>query len=1024
MHSAAFKLISGDRWPPHSPAAESLYAHPLISAGIQPLLIDANLSSGPYLKLWQGDYILDLTSQIASGGLGFNAGVKFGAAQYLESWLDHSDSLTAQSVRRAFADLLIRHAGGGRFSVQFCTSGAEAVAIALVQCFQEFAGRRRRVLVFENSFHGRLPADGENTAGPNRRLPFTWPGLQHVCVPYPELDGADIDHPSESERRCEDRILGQIEIELQAGRIFAVLLEPWQTSGREKFSSSRFHNRLLRLCRSCQVPLIYDEIRTGCGLGGAFYWHRNFRLMAESGQPACPDIIIGGEQAQVGFVVSQLASDLDFEQPIPMASLIRGYIQASVADQFPDHVAQLESWVSESLHHLVEQFPDLIGKPRNRGLVFAFDFYDAAERDRFIQRRFNHGLFYDAAGQRSVRFRLQSEFGQRQVAFVFGQVAEALADRQTQAVTSGFRAPLGHQLFHQSLIRLKRAGLQESVRTEREEREMASGALRSVIAKPNVGDTNPTLNYLEQALAEYKRRQGIQLHPSVVTADEWGDFRERVEQMQLAVYEPARQSPIEEFDRIFRHDQALAIIIEQGDRIAGMAFAGPLALFVDDISGVRDDPFHVDPRVFYMLDLTVAKAYRGGLGRILKQALTLLAVERGVTAIHGRNRDRLARAMWVINLSLGSFTTQYLANNYPGDDAHRDCFYYRCPTTWSHPPLNLSNGVYCPLDPELLTDEFVHANLEVVVNQLVHPNLVSRDMAEQLPMAFQIFPPALRHGFAANSLSEAVDKLAQVLGYQRQPHVRLLAMQGSFWGKSTPLARSLSGLPPHRIAADFFNAHDATGNREDEAKLLAELRHKLQRGDYLAVFVEPLLQQSGQAIDRAMLERITQVCRDADTPVIFNDTAGLFFRFDSDHFSASLATDLNPDASIAFLGGKMALVGLNQELFSKRSETPISLWEGDAYSLSRFVTAQQQAVQQRADDRLAVEQFEQALANALYIDPLILGLEFHVHNGVGWIHGELPNPLCRYFRKIGNRYLIMPATWQMRRFVELQSAEL
>ena len=84
------------------------------------------------------------------------------------------------------------------------------------------------------------------------------------------------------------------------------------------------------------------------------------------------------------------------------------------------------------------------------------------------------------------------------------------------------------------------------------------------------------------------------------------------------------------------------------------------------------------------MDLTVAPQFHGGVGRIMKQAQMLLAIENDVSAILGRNRDRLAAGMWAINLSLGSYELQNLKDDYPDGGEFRDCIYYRCPLKWEH----------------------------------------------------------------------------------------------------------------------------------------------------------------------------------------------------------------------------------------------------------------------------------------------------------------------------------------------------
>ena len=165
------------------------------------------------------------------------------------------------------------------------------------------------------------------------------------------------------------------------------------------------------------------------------------------------------------------------------------------------------------------------------------------------------------------------------------------------------------------------------------------------------------------------------------------------------------------------------VLVLQRDQIIAMCFAGPLGLFQQE-RGVNEDPYRDDPDTAYMLDLTVAESHRGRLGALMKQALLKLAMASGVTAIHGRNRDRMAAGMWAINLSLGSYPTQYLVDDYPDQQPFRDCIYYRCPTTWTEPKLDLSSGVEAPLGvqdldgdaplvlaPAMLSAEFVDAPL-------------------------------------------------------------------------------------------------------------------------------------------------------------------------------------------------------------------------------------------------------------------------------------------------------------------------
>ena len=209
-------------------------------------------------------------------------------------------------------------------------------------------------------------------------------------------------------------------------------------------------------------------------------------------------------------------------------------------------------------------------------------------------------------------------------------------------------------------------------------------------------------NYLDAMLGA--SGQGA-LRTIVLKPVTYSDYRQQILDLQVEVYEPARQSPPEEFDAVFESDRPVAILVMDGHHIAGMGLAGPLIQY-PQVRGVSTDPFHNDPDVLYMVDVTVRPDYRGGLGRWIKNGISLRALELGYSAIHGRNRDHLARGMWAINLSLGSYELQYLPNDYPDQGAHRDCLYYRCPLTW--PP---------DLDAPLLTPETIAARINHAPNR-------------------------------------------------------------------------------------------------------------------------------------------------------------------------------------------------------------------------------------------------------------------------------------------------------------------
>ncbi len=393
-----------------------LYARELIPADKKPFVIDLEKSSGAYLAILDDDdvVLLDAASQIATLGLGFNHGAMFGAAQHLSSWIDDGQSSDFRDLQAAYADLMRRKLGSTSHHVSFCNSGAEAIEQALAICFERRQHKSaRRVLAFVGAFHGRTKFVLETTWSPEKREPFSWTEQAAIFAPYPEIVGADpsqaivpdnwiglwterddptffarltqIQNDNDALLSSEIESLRMVRQTLADNRVFAILIEPMQCEGGERYSSGRFHQGLATLAQSFVVPLIYDEIQTGFHLGRSFFWHRQFALSGKGGSWV-PDIVVTAKKAQVGVVLSRWP--ISSIQQVAPVSIARGYIQASILEQFSDAIEQIESMVAELLKALISRHANLIHRPRGQGLAFAFDFVDASLQKRAIAARF------------------------------------------------------------------------------------------------------------------------------------------------------------------------------------------------------------------------------------------------------------------------------------------------------------------------------------------------------------------------------------------------------------------------------------------------------------------------------------------------------------------------------------------------------------------------------------------------------------------------------------------------------------
>ena len=212
---------------------------------------------------------------------------------------------------------------------------------------------------------------------------------------------------------------------LLKGEIFAIILEPMQSEGGDRYSSNRFHLGLILMAQAFDVPLIYDEVQSGYHLGREFFWHRQFQLKSEGGEILTPDFVVCSKKSQLGVVLSPHSLSLlpyELREEFSFASLVRGLTHGVVLDQSGERIESLEREARKHLESLTTNYSKFISCPRARGLCFAFDLNSSKEAGEFVKRRFEHGLLFYPAGERTLRFRLNLSFSSRDIQFLFNQL--------------------------------------------------------------------------------------------------------------------------------------------------------------------------------------------------------------------------------------------------------------------------------------------------------------------------------------------------------------------------------------------------------------------------------------------------------------------------------------------------------------------------------------------------------------------------------------------------------------------------
>ncbi|HEY7914646.1 MAG TPA: aspartate aminotransferase family protein [Blastocatellia bacterium] len=164
-------------------------------------------------------------------------------------------NLVYNDARARAARKLVETAPRLLSKVFFVNSGTEANENAMKMA-RRLTGRLK-VISFEGGFHGRTPGSVSAT-GIKKYQENVSPLLEgHIHAPFGDVNAIEkmIDHETA-----------------------AVILEPIQSMGGARMAAPGFYQALRRLCDEAGAMLIYDEVQTGMGRTGEFYFAGRFGI--------------------------------------------------------------------------------------------------------------------------------------------------------------------------------------------------------------------------------------------------------------------------------------------------------------------------------------------------------------------------------------------------------------------------------------------------------------------------------------------------------------------------------------------------------------------------------------------------------------------------------------------------------------------------------------------------------------------------------------------------------------------------
>jgi len=930
--------------------------------------------------------VLDAMSQTATRPFGFA-----------------EDALVAAYVDGTFSDTMLRshplsHGRGkeladayaealralvpGLPTVCFTACGAEANEKAYALCRLQRPSATK-LLAFEGSFHGRTLLSLYASHSPAKRVPFEIAGYEVTFAPWPTWTSPDRVGPEEPEGwrallgagdlagfrarfsghadalvRAEAAALLFVADRIATGELFAVVIEPMQSEGGDRYATPRFHRGLRLLTRALHVPLIMDEVQCGFGLGGSsaegdhggFAWHRSFGLVDRDGQPDTPDCVLFAKRAQVGVVLSRFA-DPEPTQAFA-ASLVRGRLHASLLAE-SDDAARIEALVSQALPSLTQRWGHLVSAPRARGFALAFELPTPTHLAHYLNQRFWRGAIVFAAGDRTVRYRLQARMGEREVAFLFATIHQSLAWLEAHGWAHGAGTPAP---------------------------DWDETPLPSVPGGTNVS-TKPALS-------------ADRIHVRRAQRDEKEAILPQILALEARVYEPARRDPEARLALGFTDPHGVAIVAmgrkdDGTEEMVGSAIAVPLE-HVGEMQGPDRDRHRGSHDSAYTVALTIDPRAEGtGLGTRLKQALLRAArEEKSVDGspryrwMVGRNRVGLADAMSRINDRFGAYTVYQLDKQY--EEGVGIARYYRQPlgalsaAQIDHAgdeTLDLASGLVAPFaGPPASLVAAEHAGLLTgpTVNKLTLCNYITPAIVRATEHAAAVVPD-LPHVFFTSGRDETIDKSLRMLRWHRKDAQLAIGLEGAYVGHTTAASRSLSDPRTHRQGPAHFAfprvPHpELVGDAQAIEALRATIAQAGGPSKVLGIYLEMVGERSGLVVSPSFLAALAALRAETKIPIVLVETASAYHRSGAGAFASSPLARAGglpdggsfvPDILVWWTGGQHGFVHVSAPLFVATPLTFVSTWDGDELSM---IQAQHQL---RAARRLDVPALSSKLDAAL-----------------------------------------------------------
>ena len=337
----------------------------------------AERGEGVFVYASNGERYLDLYGGHAVAGTGHcHPHIVKAIREQSEKLLFYSNLVYSEARARA-AEKLVSIAPDSLTKAFFCNSGTEANENAMRMA--RMATGREKVITFSGGFHGRT-ADAISATFLGKYREIGKPNVPgHLKAEFGDID---------SVRALAD------------DSVAAIMLEPIQSMAGVRMAGSEFYRALRELCDERGIVLIYDEVQTGVGRTGDWFF-----AGSAAGGGFVPDIITLAKALGSGIpvgaclVTNKIAAHIKendlgttFGGGMIAMAAVTATLEAIEGEGMLANVREVESYLRERLRE-VKPVVNILG----RGFLLGLEFADSAKpiHEALLERKIITGTSSD-----------------------------------------------------------------------------------------------------------------------------------------------------------------------------------------------------------------------------------------------------------------------------------------------------------------------------------------------------------------------------------------------------------------------------------------------------------------------------------------------------------------------------------------------------------------------------------------------------------------------------------------------------